>query len=112
MIDWYVIEYLYPESFKRFTDTMFPNIGVPSISILQNYDIKKLYLFFDKQGVYLNVERCCPHIWLFNISLDNGMVFGSGSGTKFSREEIEEEGFIECFRLLDKKLRCKSEKYL
>ena len=54
MIDWYTIEYLYPESFKRFTNTMFPNMGVLSISSLEGYDIKKLYHFFDKEGIYFN----------------------------------------------------------
>lgn len=104
MIDWYVIEYLYPESFKRFINTMFPNVGVISISTLNHYDIKKLYQFFDKEGVYLNVERCCPYQWIFHISLDNGAVFGNGN--RHSREEIEIDGFTECFKLLDKKLRC------
>lgn len=112
MIDWYVIEYLYPESFKRFTNTMFPNVGVISLSTLNNYDIKKLYLFFDKEGFYLNIERCCPHQWVYHISLDNGVVFGNGKSTCYTREDIEVDGFTECFKLLDKKLRTQNEKYL
>ena len=50
-MDWYVIEYLYPISFQRFKDTMFPNVGIISLSTLGLYDTKKLYQFFDKEGV-------------------------------------------------------------
>ena len=50
MIDWYSIEYLYPSSFKKFTNIMFPNVGVLSLSTLEFYDTKKLYYFFDKEG--------------------------------------------------------------
>ena len=51
MIDWYSVEYLYPSSFKEFTNVMFPNVGVLSLSTLEFYDVKKLYYFFDKEGV-------------------------------------------------------------
>ena len=40
MIDWYSIEYLYPSSFKKFTNIMFPNVGVLSLSTLEFYDTK------------------------------------------------------------------------
>ena len=48
MMDWYVIEYLYPNALKEFSKTMFPNVGLPCLSILGYYDVKKLYKFFDK----------------------------------------------------------------
>ena len=105
MIDWYVIEYLFPESFKRFSNIMFPNVGVISVSTLYHYDIKKLYYFFDKEGIYLNIERCYSYQWVYHISFDNGAVFSNGNETRNSRDEIEIDGFTECFKLLDKKLR-------
>lgn len=104
-MDWYVIEYLYPESFKRFTEVMFPNIGILSISTLVFYDIKKLYQFFDENGIYLITEMYLTTKWGYTISLRNGTVFGQCQ-SKSTREEIEEIGFLECFKLLDKKIRC------
>ena len=53
MLDWYTINYLYPKSFERFSNVMFPNVGVVSLWTLEFYDTKKLYQFFDKEGVYL-----------------------------------------------------------
>lgn len=105
MIDWYTIEYLYPESFKRFTNAMFPNMGVLSISSLECYDIKKLYRFFDREGVYLNVELYNPHQWVYTISLHNGITFVPSQTSRYSREDIEIDGFNECFRVLDRKIR-------
>lgn len=102
MMDWYVIEYLYPNSLKKFVEMMFPNIGLPSISTLEYYDIKKLYYFFDKNGIYLSVEMCNPSQWLFTISLQNGIVFGLSQNSKKTREEAEIEGFIECFKIMEK----------
>ena len=104
-MDWYVIEYLYPTAFQRFKDTMFPNVGVISLSTLGLYDSKKLYQFFDKEGVYLTVEMYNPYQWVFTISLKNGIVFGPTQESKVTREETETDGFIECFRILDKKLK-------
>jgi hypothetical protein len=104
-MDWYVIEYLYSESFKKFIKTMFPNVGIVSLTTLELYDIKKLYKFFDKEGIYLNVEICYPNQWLYNISLKNGTIFSPLSFSKKTREEIEIEGFTECFKILDKKIR-------
>lgn len=102
MVDWYVIEYLYPNALEKFVNTMFPNTGVISISTLSMYDIKKLYHFFDKNGVYLSIEMCNPAQWLFSISLQNGIVLGPTQNWKKSREEAECEGFIECFKVLEK----------
>jgi hypothetical protein len=104
MLDWYTIEYLYHESFKRFTEVMFPNVGVLSVSTLCVYDTKKLYQFFDKEGVYLTVEMYNPHQWVFTISLSNGIVFGPTQDSKKTREECETEGFMDCFKILDKML--------
>lgn len=104
MLDWYTIEYLYRESFKRFSDVMFPNVGILSISTLCVYDTKKLYQFFDKEGVYLTVEMYNPHQWVFTISLSNGIVFGPTQDSKKTREECELEGFMDCFKILDKML--------
>jgi len=53
MIDWYEIEYLYPMSLNTFSKMMFPNVGLPCLSVLCYYDIKKLYRFFDKNGIFL-----------------------------------------------------------
>ena len=104
-MDWYVINYLYPKAFEKFSEIMFPNVGVLSISTLQFYDNKKLYQFFDKQGVYLTTEMYSPYQWVFSISLQNGVVFGPMQCSKANREECEIDGFSECFKILDKKLR-------
>ncbi len=104
MLDWYSVEYLYPKAFKRFNDIMFPNVGVLSISTIGGYDLKKLYRFFDKEGIYLTVEMYNPKQWVFTISLNNGIVFVPTQSSKENREEIEKDGFFECFRILEKKL--------
>ena len=104
-MDWYTVEYLYPKSFKRFTDVMFPNVGVISLSTLEFYDTKKLYQFFDKEGVYLTVEMYNPKQWVFCISLHNGVVFGPTQDSRTTREETEVDGFLECFKKLDKLIR-------
>jgi hypothetical protein len=105
MLDWYTVEYLYPNSFKRFSDSMFPNVGVISLSTLGVYDTKKLYQFFDKEGVYLTIEMYNPHQWVFTVSLHNGIVFGPTQDSKTTREDTETDGFLECFKILDKILR-------
>lgn len=102
MVDWYVIEYLYPNALQRFICTMFPNTGVISMSTLMMYDIKKLYYFFDKNGIYLSVEPYNPNQWVFSISLHNGIVFGPTQNSKKTREDAECDGFIECFKVLEK----------
>jgi hypothetical protein len=102
MVDWYIIEYLYPNSLKKFIKTMFPNTGILSISTLEYYDIKRLYHFFDKNGIYLSVEMCNPYQWIFTISLHNGIVFGLTHSSKKTREEAECEGFTECFKIMEK----------
>ena len=100
-----MIEFLHPNAMKRFTDIMFPNTGVISLSTLGVYDIKKLYQFFDKEGIYLTVEMYNPFQWVFTISLSNGTVFGPTQESKPTREDIEFEGFLECFRILEKILK-------
>ena len=104
-MDWYTIEFLYPESFKKFVVIMFPNLGILSVSTLENYDIKKLYSFFDREGVYLNIEITNQNQCLYSISLSNGAVFGPTQSWKSNRDEVEVDGFSECFKLLDKKIR-------
>jgi hypothetical protein len=104
-MDWYTIEYLYPLSFDRFIKTMFPNVGVISLSTLMFYNTKNLYQFFDKEGIYLNVEAYNKCIWVYSISLHNGASFAPNQTTRTNREEIESDGFVECFKILDKKLR-------
>jgi len=105
MMDWYVIQYLYPNAMGRFCEKMFPNLGVPCVSVLEFYDIKKLYHFFDKQGVFLTVEMYAKYMWIYTISLDDGRVISSTSHSKSKREDIETEGFEECFRLLESKIK-------
>jgi hypothetical protein len=102
MIDWYIIQYLYPESYKMFVDRMFPNVGIISVSILDYYDIKKLYGFFDNEGIFLNLEMYCKDHWGFTISLHNGSPVCQGHNSGANREEIECDGFVECFRILEK----------
>lgn len=104
-MDWYTIEFLYPIAFKRFKERMFPNLGIISLSSLCLYDIKKLYYFFDKEGVYLTTEMYKPSQWVFSISMSCGIVFGIGGSSKPNREDIETDGFYECFKILDKKMR-------
>lgn len=106
-MDWYSIEYLYPNSFKKFVDKMFPNVGILSLSTLEFYDIKKLYSFFDGEGVYLTIEMYNKYQWVFSVSLDNGIVFGLARESKKTREETEIEGFMECFKILDRKIKDK-----
>ena len=101
-MDWYTIEYLYPNGFKRFSEIMFPNVGVLSLNTLGFYDNKKLYQFFDKEGIYLNLEMLKKNHWVYNISLSNGIVLGPGQKSTSTREETEIEGFFECFKILDK----------
>jgi hypothetical protein len=106
-MEWYTIEYLYPNSFKKFVDKMFPNVGLLSLSTLEYYDTKKLYRFFDEEGVYLTIEMYNPHQWVFSVSLDNGIVFGPTKESRKTREETECEGFLECFKILDRKIKDK-----
>jgi hypothetical protein len=104
MIDWYIIEYVYPNAFTEFTKIMFPNVGLPSISILTYYDIKKLYKFFDKNGIFLTVEMITKDNWGFTITLIEGKTIVPLQDLKPNRESIEVEGFYECFKCLEKKL--------
>jgi hypothetical protein len=103
MIDWYIIEHIYPNAFMEFTKMMFPNVGLPSISVLCYYDIKKLYRFFDKNGIYLTVEMLTKNNWVFTISLIEGKTLVPQQDSKPNRELIEVDGFYECFRYLEKK---------
>jgi len=107
MVDWYVIEFFYPDAFKHFVDKMFPNVGVVSVSTLSLYDIKKLYHFFDKDGIFLTTEMFYINHWVYSISLSNGVVFGYGGDGKENRYDIECEGFTECFKLMDNILKNK-----
>jgi hypothetical protein len=102
MMDWYMIEFLHPNALNRFKEIMFPNLGVISLSSLHVYDVKKLYQFFDKEGIYLTIEMYNPHQWVFTVSLSNGVVFGPTQESKTTREAIEFDGFLECFRILEK----------
>jgi hypothetical protein len=104
-MDWYVIEYLFPSAFKKFKETMFPNVGVLSLVTLELYDNKKLYQFFDKQGIYLNIEMLNLYQWVFSISLKNGIVYGPSQESRQTREESEIDGFFDCFKLLDRQIK-------
>ena len=70
-MDWYELEYLFPKAFQRFKESMFPHTGLPSLNTLSSYDIKKLYHFFDKEGVYLIVERIKSTIWVYTITTND-----------------------------------------
>jgi hypothetical protein len=104
MVDWYNIKNTCPNAFTTFVNVMFPNIGLPCISILTHYDIKKLYHFFDKQGIFLTIEMFTKDSWVFTISLNDGRVFTPCKEFKPSRETIEIDGFNECFIVLEKKI--------
>ena len=104
-MDWYTVSYLFPDSFKKFVDESFPNLGLVSISTLSYFDLKKLYKFFDNNGIYLTVEMYNPNQWVFTISLSNGIVFGPTKDSKHNREDTECEGFYECFKILDRKIK-------
>jgi hypothetical protein len=104
-MEWYEIHYLFPNSFDRFIKNSFPNTGLLSISTLECFDLKKLYKFFDNEGIYLTIEMYNPSQWVFTISLSNGVVFGPTKDSKPTREETECEGFFECFKILDRRLR-------
>lgn len=103
-MDWHKIESTYPESFKEFISSMFPNVGLLSISTLNYFDIKKLYKFFDNKGIYLTIEMYNRNMWGYSISLDNGIVIGLTNEGKKNREDVEMEGFIECFKILNRLL--------
>lgn len=103
-MDWYIIEKHYPKAFKEFTNTMFPNIGLPCLSLLSYYEIKKLYNFFDKNGIYLTVEMITKNNWVYTISLIDGKFIIPYQNIKENRELIEIEGFNECFKLLENKM--------
>lgn len=103
-MDWQHIKENYPKSFEKFISNMFPNLGVPCVMSLNFFDIKKLYKFFDDNGVYLNIEMYNKNLWFFTISLKNGYVIGNGKTSRQTRDEIEIDGFMGCFKMLEKKL--------
>ena len=104
MLDWYVIEVFFPKSFESFSKTMFPNVGIPGITVLQYYDIKKLYRFFDKNGIYLTVEMLTKYHWIYNVSMNDNRTVFPCQEPKQNRESTEVDGFFECFRLMEIKL--------
>ena len=103
-MDWYFIKNNCPKSFEKFIQNMFPNVGVPCVTSLNLFDDRKLYKFFDDNGVFLNIEMYSKNQWVFTISLNNGYVIGNGINSQPTREQIEIEGFKECFKMLEKKL--------
>jgi hypothetical protein len=104
MFDWYSIKFLYPFAFDKFTEVMFPNIGIESLSTLVFFDIKRLYSFFDKEGIYLIIEMYNKDNWNYCMSLSNGFAFSPSKKNSATRNEVEHDGFFECFRFLEKKL--------
>lgn len=103
-MDWYTIKHLYPLAFEKFIKIMYPNIGVISLVTLESYDIKQLYSFFDKQGIFLLTELISSKLWVYNISTINNKTIGMSKNSKPTREEIEIEGFYECFNILEHKI--------
>lgn len=102
MLNWKKIKEVYPQSYEKFVDTMFPYVGVLGVSTLNLFEIKKLYYFFDKHGIYLTIERIGPSQWLYTISLSNGNVICPRQESRGSREEVELDGFHECFNVLNR----------
>jgi hypothetical protein len=44
-------------------------------------------------------------MWVYMVSLDNGRVIAPSQDSKKKREDVEVQGFYECFQLLESKLR-------
>lgn len=104
-MDWYTVEYLYPNALRIFSKMMFPNVGLPCLSVLHYYDIKKLYKFFDKNGIFLTVEMITLNAWVYTISLTQNKICFPCQDSKSNRESVEIEGFYECFKILEEKIR-------
>jgi len=104
MINWKKIKIVYPQAYQRFVEVMFPYVGVIGLSTLYLFESKKLYYFFDKEKVYLTVERFGPNQWLYIITLGDGRVICPQQSSRNSREEIELDGFMECFRVLNNQM--------
>jgi hypothetical protein len=102
MFNWKKIQIDYPNAYKRFCEVMFPYIGVMGLSTLYLFDTRKLYYFFDKQKIFLTIERFGPNQWVYTISLSDGRVLCPYQESRNSRDEIESDGFIECFRIMEK----------
>jgi len=102
MLNWKKIKIVYPLSYDRFVGVMFPYMGVLGLSTLHLFEVKKLYYFFDKEKIYLTVERFGTNQWLYIITLGDGSVVCPKQSLRNSREEIELDGFMECFRILNK----------
>jgi hypothetical protein len=100
-IDWYEIEYLYPQAYKKFIHKMFPNTGIVSNMSLFMFDQKHLYGFFDREGIFLNTEIIGSQAqWMYTI-FTNGVTI-SNNASASSREDIEIDGFSKCFEYLEK----------
>jgi len=104
MIEWKKIKNSYPHSYNRFVEVMFPYVGVIGVSTLDVFDTKRLFFFFDKQNVFLNVERLGPYQWIYTISLSDGRGSFPKQETRKTRDEMEIDGFHECFRVLNGEL--------
>lgn len=101
MLNWRKIKEDCPRSYDKFVETMFPYVGVMGTSTLHLFETKKLYYFFDKNGIYLTIERIGPNQWLYTISLFNGKVVCPQQSSRESRDEVEIDGFTECFKILN-----------
>jgi hypothetical protein len=100
-IDWYEVEYLYPNAYKKFIKKMFPNTGIVSNISLIMFDQKHLYGFFDREGIFLNTEIVGSEAqWMYTIHI-NGVTI-SNNDSRICREEIEVDGFSKCFEYLEK----------
>jgi hypothetical protein len=103
MLNWRKIKEVYPRSYGKFVETMFPYVGVIGFTSLSLFEVKKLYYFFDKNGIYLTIERIGPSQWLYTISLNDGSVLCPKQSSKQTREDVELDGFMECFRTLNER---------
>jgi hypothetical protein len=104
MLNWKKIKERYPQSYEKFVETMFPYVGVIGFTTLSLFEVRKLYYFFDKYGVFLTIERIGSNQWLYTISLSNGNVLCPKQGSRENREDVEIDGFNECFRVLNNNL--------
>ena len=101
MINWRKIQDECPLSYRRFSEVMFPSIGVLGLSTLYLFDPKKLFGFFDKEKIFLTIDRFGYNQWVFTITLTDGRVLCPHQESRNTREEIEIDGFMECFRIME-----------
>ncbi len=104
MMNWKKIKREYPHSYKKFVEVMFPYVGVVGVITLNTFDVKRLFSFFDNESVFLNVERLTSYQWVYSILLKDGRGTFPKQESRSTREEVEIDGFEECFKVLNQEI--------